>query len=255
MPPKLLLAVLAAAWPVAAAESGLRAGAARVDITPDKDAALLMSGYAGRTEGHKGIHDNLYARALVLDDGAAQVALVTCDLIGFPHALWEKIVERVSRETGISVPHILLAGTHTHGAPTPAGRGPISAKQAAYSDKVEEAVAAAVRQAKAALEPARVGFGTGRASVAVNRRARMADGRWWLGQNPDGPTDRTVAVVKFETPAGRPIAILVNYGVHGVVMGPRNLEITADLPGAASRFIERQYSDQVVGMFTSGAAP
>jgi len=247
--------MLALGAPLVAQPGGaLRVGAARVDITPAKDAALLMSGYAGRTEGHKGIHDNLYARALVLDDGSAQLALVTCDLIGFPHALWEKIVQHVSRETGLSVTHILLAGTHTHGAPTPAGRGPLSAKQAAYSEKVEEAVVAAVRQAKAALQPARVGASEGRASVAVNRRARLADGRWWLGQNPDGPTDRTVAVVKFETPAGQPIALLVNYGVHGVVMGPRNLEITADLPGATSRFIEQRYGDQIVGIFTSGAA-
>ncbi|MBM3749489.1 MAG: hypothetical protein FJW34_27335, partial [Acidobacteria bacterium] len=237
-----------------AAQPGLlRAGAARLDITPAQDAALQMSGYAGRTEGHKGIHDNLYVRALVLDDGAAQVAMVTCDLIGFPHALWEKTVGRVSRETGIAVTHVLLAGTHTHGAPTPPRSGG-SDKQAAYIDRVEAAVVEAVRQAKAALEPARVGSGAGRASVAVNRRARMADGRWWLGQNPDGPTDRTLAVVKFETPAGKPIALLVNYGVHGVVMGPRNYEITADLPGATSRFIEGHYGDQVVGIFTSGAA-
>lgn len=250
----LTLLFLAPALLAAAETPGLRAGAARIDITPAKDAALLMSGYGARMEGYKAIHDHLYARALVLDDGAAQVALVTCDLIGFPNPLWERIVQRVSRESGIPVVNILLAGTHTHGAPTPVGRGPVSARQAEYSEQVEEAVAAAVRQAKAALEPARVGYATGRASVAVNRRARLADGRWGLGQNPDGPTDRTVAVVKFETPAGRPIAILVNYGVHGVVMGPRNLEITADLPGATSRFLERHYSDQVVGIFTSGAA-
>jgi len=237
-----------------AAQPGpLRAGAARLDITPAKDAALQMSGYAGRTEGHKGIHDNLYARALVLEDGAAQVAIVTCDLIGLPHQLWERMVQRVSRESGIPVPHILLAGTHTHGAPTPPRSGG-SDRQTAYIDKVEAAVVEAVRQAKAALAPARVGAGAGRASVAINRRARMADGRWWLGQNPDGPTDRTVAVVKLETPAGKPLALLVNYGVHGVVMGPRNYEITADLPGATSRFIEGHYGDQVVGIFTSGAA-
>jgi len=239
---------------VAQEKGNFRAGAARVDITPAKDAALLMSGYAGRTEGHKAIHDNLYARALVLDDGAAQAALVTCDLIGFPHALWQKIVERVSRETGLPVTHILLAGTHTHGAPTPVRPDSKDAKQLAYAQKVEEVVVDAVRQAKNALEPARVGAGEGRASVAINRRARLADGRWWLGQNPDGATDRTVAVVKFETPARQPIALMVNYGVHGVVMGPRNLEITADLPGATSRFIEQRYGDKLVGIFLSGAA-
>lgn len=234
--------------------SALRAGAARIDMTPAKDGALQMSGYAGRTEGHQGIHDNLYARALVLDDGSAQAALIVCDIIGFPHALWEKITQRVSRETGIPAPNVLLAGTHTHGAPTPARPGATDAKQIAYAEKLEEAAVAAVREARAALEPARIGEGAGRANININRRARMAEGRWWLGFNPDGPSDKTVAVVKFETPAGKPIAILINYGVHGVVMGPRNLQITADVPGATARFVEQHFGDTVVALWTSGAA-
>src|ERR687889_261709 len=60
----------------------LRAGAAKVDITPAPDAALPMSGYAGRTEGFKGIHDDLNVRALVIDDGTTQAALVVCEVIG-----------------------------------------------------------------------------------------------------------------------------------------------------------------------------
>jgi hypothetical protein len=239
---------------LAAEQGAFRAGAARVDITPAKDAALLMSGYGGRTQGHTGIHDQLYVRALVVDDGVAQAALVTCELIGFPHPLWERISQRISREAGIPATHLLLAGTHTHGAPAPARPDSSDAKPLAYTRKVEDAVLEAVRQAKAALEPARLGAATGRANVNINRRARMADGRWWLGLNPDGPSDKTVAVVKFETLAGQPMALFANYGVHGVVMGPRNLEITADLPGATARFVENHYGGKVVALWTSGAA-
>lgn len=71
---------------------------------------------------------------------------------------------------------------------------------------------------------------------------------------PDGPSDKTVAVVKFETLSGSPIAILVNYAVHGTGMGQENYEITADVPGATSRYVEQYYGDQVVVPWTSGAA-
>lgn len=231
------------------------AGAARVDITPAADGALAMSGYPGREEGHKGIHDNLYVRAVVVDQGGTQAAIVSADVIGFRNALWEKISGRVAAETGIARERFLLAAVHTHGAPsTGVYEGQPSAKQAAYIATVEEAVLEAVRKARAALQPARVGFGTGRANVNVNRRARTASGGWWLGVNPDGPSDKTVAVVKFESPSGKPIAIFSNYAVHGTVMGQQNSRITGDLPGAAARFVEKELGGDVVALWTSGAA-
>ncbi|MDQ3213380.1 MAG: hypothetical protein M3Q85_11950, partial [Acidobacteriota bacterium] len=72
------ICLLCASVPAGAQTGGLRAGASRVDITPAADAALPMSGYAGRTEGFKGIHDNLHVRAVVVDDGTSQAALVAC---------------------------------------------------------------------------------------------------------------------------------------------------------------------------------
>lgn len=251
-----LIVVWTPAGALTAAEKGsLRAGAARVDITPAADAALLMSGYAGRKEGHKSIHDNLYTRAVVLDDGASLAAIVTADVIGFSNALWEKITGRITQETGIPRDNILLAGVHTHGAPALAGLyGGTDEKRAAYTAKVEDGVLEAVRQAKAALQPARFGYGEGKAYVSINRRARTADGTMRLGFNPEGPSDKTVAVIKFETPSGEPIAIFSNYAVHGVAMGQGNLAITGDVPGATSRFVEQHFGGKVVAPWTSGAA-
>jgi neutral ceramidase len=231
------------------------AGAARVDITPPADAALAMSGYAGRQQGHAGIHDSLYARAIVVDDGGAQAAIVSVDVIGFGNALWERIAQRVAAETGIARERLLLAAVHTHGAPgTGVYERQSSPKQTAYVASLEDAVVEAVRRARAALQPARIGFGTGRANVNVNRRARMAYGGWWLGVNPDGPSDKTVAVVKFESLSGKPIAIFSNYAVHGTVMGQQNMRITGDLPGAAARFVENELGGDVIALWTSGAA-
>jgi neutral ceramidase len=99
--------------------------------------------------------------------------------------------------------------------------GDVAQKRAEYVQKLEDAVVAAVRQAKANLRPARIGFGTGKANVNMNRRAWNGDGGWMLGYNPDGVSDKTVAVIKFENMSGEPFAIFTNYGVHGTVLGPR----------------------------------
>lgn len=251
----LLLMTVAAVAAPPYEKGSLRAGAARVDITPPKDAALPMRGYAARTQGHQGIHDNLHVRAVVVDDGTSQGAIIACDLIGFSHDFWEEMSQRLARETEIPREQILLAGVHTHGAPSlRAVTDDPGQQRTAYLARVKDSIVEAVRQAKSNLRPARAGAGTGRANVSTNRRARMADGGWWLGVNPDGPSDKTVAVVRFETLSGEPIAIFSNYAVHGTVMGQENLQITGDLPGATARFVEEHYGNGVVAPWTSGAA-
>ena len=232
-----------------------RAGAARLDITPAPDSALPMSGYAGREAGFKRIHDRLYARAVVVDDGARQAAVVIADISAVSHTFWEKMSARMAEAAGIPRESIVLAATHTHGGPS---LGYLTddpdTKLTAYTQEFENKLIEVLRQAKANLQPARVGVGKGRASVNMNRSALMANGGWWLGANPDGPSDKTVGVIKFEALDGKPIAFLINYAVHGTVMGHDNFSITADLPGATSRFVEQDFGDKMVAIWSSGAA-
>ncbi|MGI8743659.1 MAG: neutral/alkaline non-lysosomal ceramidase N-terminal domain-containing protein [Bryobacteraceae bacterium] len=273
-----LFFLLLGSWSLAAFGADttpLRAGAARVDITPAANAALPMSGYRGRKQGFEKIHDNIYVRAIVLDNGIARAAIVTWELIGVPNVLWSEVSQRVAGETGIPVENLLLAGVHDHGAPSVRGGfGETAPNTAAYTEKVEAATIEAVRQAKAKLQPARFGAGTGKAYLNINRREYMPNrGSWGLGRNPDGPSDKSVSVLKFEDMSGKPIAFFINYAVHGVVM--ENAQITGDLPGATSRFVEQYYSGKqpkprtdagyglqprpeeisdVVAVWTSGAA-
>ena len=271
--------LLAASVPMLAAEPGtLEAGAAKVDITPPPDAALPMSGYGDRKEGFKGIHDHIYTRAIVLSDGTRTAAIVTWELIGVPTPIWAELSRRIARETGIPAEYLILAGVHDHGAPTPAGMyGDTSSKAAEYTRHLEDATVDAIRQAKAKLQPATVGIGTQSAYVNINRRELSPDRGWWLGYNPDFPSDKTVTVIRFDAPSGKPIAMLINYPVHAVVMGPDNYQITGDLAGATSRFVENFYrrtkedmprsdagflirvrpeiaTDGLVALWTSGAA-
>jgi neutral ceramidase len=95
-----------------------------------------------------------------------------------------------------------------------------------------------VRQAKAKLEPARIGFGTGFSYLNVNRDVIDPGTRLWTqGPNLNGPSDKTVAVIKFETPEGQPIAAYVDYAMHPV-NGYLAGFTSADFAGATSRYVE-----------------
>lgn len=212
--------------------SPLRVGAAKVDVTPSQSELPKNS---------DGILDHVYARAIVLDNGAASAALVSVDTIAIPDPLWQMVSQQIAKDLGIPATHVLLTATHTHSAGP--GRGPD------YAQKIIEAV----RLAKQRLAPGRVGYGTGESYINVNRQIiDPKTGRWWEGPNREGPSDKTVAVVKFETMTGEPIAVYYNYAVHGVITGQLD-EISGDIPGAASRYIEESLDDKAVAVFSNGA--
>jgi hypothetical protein len=210
----------------------LRVGAAKVDVTPSAG-ELPKNSY--------GILDHLYARAIVVDNGGVTAALVTVDAGAIPDPLWQTVSQQIARDLGIPATHVLLTATHTHSAGGP--------RPPDYAQRIVEAV----RLAKQRLVPGQVGFGTGESYINVNRQiVDRKTGRWWEGPNREGPSDKTVAVVTFETAAGAPIAVYYNYAVHGVITGQLD-QISGDVPGAASRYIEESFDDRVVAVWSNGA--
>ena len=213
--------------------SPIRVGAAKVDVTPSENE---------RPKNNLGVLDRLYARAIVLDNGVTSAALISVDAGAIPDALWQTVSGQIDKELGIPPARVLLTATHTH-----SGGGPRGAN---YSQKIVDAV----RLAKQKLTPARIGYGTGVSYINVNRQiVDPKTGRWWEGANYDGPSDKTVAVIKFEGLDGSPIAVYYNYAVHAVLAGQLD-QISADIPGAASRYVEDSFDDRVVALWSSGAA-
>src|SRR5258706_14433243 len=94
-----------------------KAGTAIVKITPD--VPVQMSGYASRTKPYEGINDDLYAKALALEDSQGHKGvIITSDLIGFTASISEPICKRISLRTGLKRENILITSIHTHSAPT-----------------------------------------------------------------------------------------------------------------------------------------
>lgn len=231
----LATAALAASLPASAHEAAgqLLAGAAKVDVTPTGDEMPPTM---------RGVLDPLYARAIVIGNGADRAALVTVDAGALSTATWQRLGERAERDLGIPRTHFMLTATHTHSAPF--GRA------GDFEDRVFEAV----RLAASRMQPAQMAFGTGLSWINVNRN--MIDPqtrRWWEGPNYEGASDKTVGVLRFETLAGEPIAVYYNYAVHPVVTGNLDM-ISGDIPGAASSYIEESLGGDAVAVWSSGAS-
>jgi hypothetical protein len=227
-----ILAVLAVG-PAPAQTPALRVGAARVDITPAGDALTGI---------YEGILDRLYSRAIVIDNGATRAALVSLDAGAIPTPLWQTVTGRVQAELGIPAGNVFMTATHTHSAPRQGA--------ADYADRIVESV----RLARDRIVPARVGYGEGESYINVNRNIIDPETRtWWEGANYDGPSDKTVAVIAFETLDGEPIAVYYNYAMHAVAAGQLDL-VSGDAPGTASRYIEDSFDDRIVALWSSGAA-
>jgi neutral ceramidase len=229
----LLLAAASATSPWAWAQPTLRAGAAKVDVTPAQTAL---------PQGYEGVLDRIYSRAIVVDDGASTAALISVDAGAIPDAIWQEVARRLETELGIPGDNLLLTATHTHSVPRQ-DIGP-------YTDKIVESA----RLAKARMVNARVGYGTGVSYLNVNRNIiDPKTRRWWEGPNYEGPSDKTVAVMAFETSTGEPLAVYYNYAMHAVTVGQLDL-VSGDAPGTTSKYIEDSFDGNVVALWSSGAA-
>jgi neutral ceramidase len=229
----ITLAIVAPSSGAFAQSNVLRAGAARVDITPTEDAL---------PENYLGILDRIHSRAIVLDNGTTTAALISVDAGAVPDPVWLTVTSALEEELGIPRENVLITATHTHSVPRRAPDG--------YAQSIVESV----RLAQARLVPARIGFGTGVSYINVNRNIIDPDTRrWWEGANYDGPSDKTVAVIELETLDGEPIAVYYNYAMHAVAAGQLDL-VSGDAPGTTSKYIEDSFDGDVVALWSSGAA-
>jgi len=220
----------------------LRAGAAKVNITPPVGTPL--SGYKARRDVSQGIHDELYAKVLVLDDGERALAIITADLLGFYEDFVDKIRNLIRKRTNIDKEAILVSATHTHSAPdTLCGLYSQGKASDSWMDVLAQKIAGCAYLAWRNRREAQIGVGKGMVDgIGVNRRS------------PDGkPVDQEVGVIRVEDVEGNLMAVLINYTCHAVVLGPDNLFISADYPGYTMRTIERVKGEDVVAMFTNGA--
>jgi len=229
----------------------MEAGSSRIDIAPPE--GVFMGGYLERSKPSEGIHDPLFARALVLDDGQRRIAIVTADLPAFEPALADEIRERTERQTGIPASCTMLALSHTHSGPLVADRR-IMQPSLPYLEELRDKLVEVVQDAAGNMRPVRVGAGRAKLYLGVNRRERTDDNRVVLGRNPSGYASPYSHILVVAEENGGPIAVLFTCGAHPVVLGPENLLISGDYAGLAERVVEENFGDKAVALFALGFA-
>ncbi|MBW7997141.1 MAG: hypothetical protein FVQ81_11345 [Candidatus Glassbacteria bacterium] len=243
-------------------QSGLRAGRARVDITPE--AGCWLSGWASRTKPADGMEDPLYARALVLESGDIKVALLATDLIGVPGDVVARVRGRVRESCGIAPDCLMITATHTHFGPAVREYEFDGGGNPDYVRKLEVALAECVERASTGTQPARLGADSGSLPEQIyNRRPLDSDGKavmtWRLPPNSSGlifgPVDPEVGVVRVEDLDSNLLGSVVNYACHPVAGGsydPWFYHISADYPGISSGIVES--GEGGVCLFTLGTS-
>jgi hypothetical protein len=242
--------------------SPLHAGAARVKLDPP--AGLAMLGYGGRVGRNIGVHDDLAAQALVLDDGATRVAIVGVDLLALGVRIADDIRDRVATRTGIRADSILVCATHTHSAPafnifaTPrADAKPAEGRDLEWERALPEKIASAIVQADKTLEPATLRATTSNFTLGIHRRLMRPHRQVQTAANRSGPADAEVIALGAYRPNGSPIAFLMNYPCHGVVLCEDNLLYSRDWPGFAMDEIETAATassgERPISIFIQGA--
>jgi hypothetical protein len=220
------------------AAAGMRAGFAARNVTPDP--LLPVIGGIGPAKAATRKEGELMVRALVFEDGANRVAVVSADFLGFPGFLCDQVRAAVK---AVPADNILIGSTHTHSAPDcygfPSGDGPTTCDPQ-YQQTVCRRMAEAIEEAAANLRPATLRIGTGevRGKIAYNYYAEPL-------------FDPRCSVIQALDEAGKPFITLVNFAVHPEVIGSSQGICSPDLVGPLCEEIKAKGGGEAI--FMNGA--
>ncbi len=258
-----------------------RAGAATSNVTPALGGSIVGN-WLPAPATH--VHDELYARCLVLQSGTDTIAVVVVDSLGMPRHVIDHAKRLAHAHTGIPHERMLVSATHTHSAVSALGDRWSPAEYATaptldeYQAFLATRIADGIRRAMNNLEPARVAWGRGALPDEVfNRRWHMKPGPHLTNPfggtdqvqmnprpgsdllvRPAGPTDPEVAFLALSALDGRPLAVLANYSLHYVGGVPEG-HVSADYFGVFARSLARLIGEdrgdsRFVAMLSNGTS-
>jgi len=248
----------------------LQCGVAKRKVTPPTWVPYLTSAGNGTCAPFGSVHDELYARALVLNDGDHAVGVLSVDAIGYDNAVagpgenfTAEVRSRVAATTGLPRGAVMVSATHAHSTPETIGLTPFRETpgvQNWLAGHLDDLVVT-MQEAWSCQRPAKAFYGTSCVQgIARYRRILLEDGTLSRrGPVPNagkvaapGQTDEQLSVLYLEDVAGSPIGVLMNFTAHPVVtmlLPP----VSADYPGAAARGVEAALEGSIC-LFTNGAA-
>ena len=250
------------------AQAAWKAAGAKAVITPDKP--LWMAGYASRKTGATGKLQDLFAKALVLEDEkGARVAIITLDLIGVPKPLRVAVAAEAQAKFKLPPSHLLLNASHTHCGPMIRVVRPVGQRKHAlaaydaipadqrerrvretleYNTRLQKTMIDLISRCIKNLHPAKLGYSHARCGFAMNRRLPV-NGGFRNSPNPAGPVDHEVPVLQVRGAYGKLRGILFGYACHNTSTGV--MQFNGDYAGFAQEYLEAENPD-AVALFVTG---
>ncbi len=233
------------------AQDTLSAGVARIDITPPLEMEATLGGYGERmNKPATGIHDRIFAKALVLYQENDRFALVTLDALGLPPAFKPALVERLAPE-GWKNDQVLLLPSHSHtsiemNAINPKNRFPIP-NLGLFHPELYEFILAKLTEViqNASAQPVPVLVGTSSVQLPSG---------WVRNRRQDNDfTNPTLTVTRIDRVSGGPLAILVNWTAHPTFTSASDMLFSAEWPGHLQRGLEALIGSGVTVFYYNGA--
>jgi neutral ceramidase len=222
----------------------IRAGWAKVNITPETP--VPMAGYGNRWgRAYETVHDSIYVRAIVLDNGRTRAALVVADLLIIPPTVTQALRSRLSG-TGYSFDQVYLSATHSHSSiggwgDTITGKLFAGTYDPGRVGQIADAIILAIGQAHRQRQPIEIGYTEVKDTVDVINRLRGLS---------DTTVDPWIRLVQFRAVNG-PTALLTTYAAHATVLDSRTYALSRDYAGALVDSLEDGEAD--FAMYMAGA--
>ena len=216
-------------------------GHAKENLTPPYPTAT--AGYAKRRgKLYESVHDSIYVRTLVIDNGTSRVAIVSADLLIIPPTVTE-VLEKELPEIGFSLDNTYLGAIHTHNSIGSWGKGVMSVLYGSYDDSIVHFIADKIKssivKASRNLRPAILKAGTIPLDGIVQNR--LID---------NGPVDSLLRVIEVHHSDSSKL-LLMSFTAHATCLFARDIVLSRDYPGKLVDAIEKQGYDFV--MFMAGA--
>jgi len=234
----------------------MRAGVGRADITPP--VGIPAGGWGNQYhEISEGNDLELWATVLVVEDAdGARAALADIDLCILDDAQAGRARAVIAQAAGVAEERVAVGTTHNHSVPVTVELGGAWIRRnrelvAPYTESVFAAIGRAASDAVSSLRRVRVGTGRGTSPLAVNRRMTTPEGKATVGLNWEGVVDRTLTVVRLDDDDDQPVATIVHYACHPIILGPDNTHVTPEYPGIVKRVVEASLGGHC--LFVQGA--
>ena len=229
--------------------SNIKANVAVRKLTPPLEIGYTLGGYGARmSEPAKGIHDDIWAKALVLDDGEKKYAIITLDILGLPPNVKPQIIARLNNEKWTEE-NIMFLPSHSHSSlemfalndKNIFDMAPIGIFQQELLDYVVKSLATLIESADQNLKPVKIGT-----------QSKQVEG---LNRNRRGEpfVDKDLTVTRIDYLDGKPMTVLVNWTGHPTIMDEHDMFVSGGWPGYLQRELEAWIGEGVIAMYYNGS--